>query len=141
MKNRKLLIGLGVGGALLVCCILAGLFGRGAGPSPAPTAPALTETPLAATPTPVPLTPTPIIWILEAPEGFTHGLFTKDALMDESCLDCILGDLVGGTKLAPAEEGCQQATWDASYVYCHVEVLDGALAGTYGWVNQKFIRQ
>lgn len=135
MKNRKLLIAVGVGGALLFCCILAGLFGRGAAPSPTATvtsAPA--ETPLSPT-------PTMIVWTLEAPEGLVHGLFMKDALTDESCGDCVLGELVGGTKLAPAEEGCQQATWDASYVYCHVEVLDGALAGTYGWVNQKFIRQ
>jgi len=60
MRSRKLLIGLGIGGALVFCCILVGLFGRGAEPSQTPTAPAPSETPLPATPTAVPPTSTAI---------------------------------------------------------------------------------
>jgi len=87
------------------------------------------------------LTPTTIVWILQAPKGREHGLWTKEALTDESCANCLLGGLPAGTKLAPANEGCLQAAWDTSYVYCHVQVLDGDLAGSYGWVNQEFIKR
>lgn len=115
-------------------------------PSSAPEEPA--APPPAQEPTLPPPTATVTIWTLEAPGGLTHALFTEDALIDESCLDCVLGDLPGGTKLSPAEGGCQQASWDTGdpeihpggpYIYCHVLVLDGDLAGTFGWVNQNFI--
>jgi len=89
---------------------------------------------------PLPATATPIIWVLEAVLG-THALFGEDALTDESCIDCPAYDLTDGTRLIPLEGGCQEATWDSSYVYCHVRVLDGEYAGYEGWVNQDFIRQ
>lgn len=139
MKSRKFLVGLGVVGvALLTCCIIGTLFGPGKTPSPKATAtimPSPTHTPISAT-------PAPIIWILKAPAGATHILFCEEILTTEDIeWDCALGDLSGGTKLTPAEEGCQQTTWDISYTYCHVRVLDGDLAGNEGWVNQEFIKR
>lgn len=133
--NRKVLVGGVVAGALLIICVIGVLLGDGLMPSPQPTATIVS--PMA---TPMPPTATPIIWTLEAPIG-THALFGEDALTDESCVDCPAYDLVDGTQLTPLEGGCQQATWDPSYIYCHVRVLDGEYAGYEGWVNEEFIRK
>lgn len=59
MKKRKLLIGLAVAGALLLCCIIVGLFGPKTAPSPRATdTPTPAETAISPTPTPIPPTPT-----------------------------------------------------------------------------------
>ena len=84
----------------------------------------------------------PATWTLNAPAGRSHGLWTEDALTSEdSCPGCLLGELLSGTKLRPAWRGCLTSTWDASYRYCHVQVLSGDLEGQYGWVNEDFIRK
>lgn len=82
-----------------------------------------------------------IIWVVDLPEGFVANLFTDEALTNESCWDCVIGDLQPGTELAPRWEGCQRAEWDASYTYCHVKVLTGDLAGKLGWVNANHVAE
>ena len=79
------------------------------------------------------------IWTIDAPAGWSHGLFTDDCLTDESCPDCVIGDLAASTQLKPAWKGCQTAAWDAGYRFCHVRVLSGDYEGEYGWVNEDFI--
>lgn len=109
--------------------------GPAEGPAPTPEADEIPTVP-ANTPT-----PPAEVWTLIAPEGRGHALFTEDCLTDESCPDCLLGELPAGTRMEPAGGGCHVTTWDASYSYCNVLVLDGELAGTYGWVNEKFIQK
>ncbi|MGB3903473.1 MAG: hypothetical protein WBB22_00980 [Anaerolineae bacterium] len=82
-----------------------------------------------------------IRWEIEAPEGSTRTLFTKEALTDESCWDCVIGDLVRATLLEPGSGGCQRAMWDPGFSYCHVKVLTGDLAGKFGWVNINAIEK
>lgn len=96
-----------------------------------------------------PAGPTPVVWTLEGPPDRGHGLWAQDALFDEHT-PTLIGEIVGGTRITPGEEGCYHATWDSGdpeihpggpYVYCHVRVLDGDLAGAEGWVGQEFIRK
>ena len=84
---------------------------------------------------------TPIVWTLTVPSGGTQGLWTEEALQDESCWDCIIGDLTRGTTFTPLSPGCRRAEWDESFSYCHVRVLSGELADRDGWVNEQFIEK
>lgn len=85
--------------------------------------------------------PTSILWEIEAPEGETRAAFTRDVLMGQSCTDCKMGELQRATMLRPGPEGCEQAAWDPGpeWKYCHVEVLNGDLAGTLAWVNANHL--
>jgi hypothetical protein len=85
--------------------------------------------------------PTSILWEIEAEEGASQALFTRDVLTRESCEDCVVGPLQPATILRPMPDGCEQAAWDpgSEWTYCHVEVLTGDLAGEYGWVNASHV--
>jgi len=86
-------------------------------------------------PSPADTSETEIVWEVEVPEGLVRTLFTEEVLTDESCLDCVIGDLERATKLEPRWRGCERAKWDPGFSYCHVKVLTGDLAGKVGWVN------
>lgn len=84
-SKRKLLIGfVGIGGILLLCCVLAGLFGGGAEPSSIPTEillpPTSTPTIVPPTSTPILRTPTPAVLTPSKPTFTSRAQYAKTML-------------------------------------------------------------
>lgn len=86
MKNKcKLLISFGgVGGILLICCVIVGLFGGGAEPPRVPTEitlpPTSTPTIVPPTSTAVPYTPTPVVPTPSKPTSTSRAQYAKTML-------------------------------------------------------------
>ena len=131
MKRLAIPLGIFGFGILLCLCIFGGkaLF-------PSKPEPLWTRAP---TRTAVVATATPIIWVFDIPEWAVQTLWTKDVLTDQVCWDCIMGDLGSDTQMRPGPGGCQASEWDPTFICCNVEVLNGELAGQWGWVNEQYI--
>lgn len=78
------------------------------------------------------------VWTVNGPASRSEGLFADEFLTDPECLDCLIGELPGGTKLKPAWQGCKTSQ-PYSISYCHVQVLSGTYKGEYGWVNENVV--